>query len=332
MAPFLAGLLTSGISSILGIGSNLVSNSLNKKGLKEQYEYNKELTQQQYQNQIDFWNMNNEYNTPANQMQRYREAGINPYEALGHSNTSSYGSVMVNPPDAPNYGASDAASVRGSLSDSLSIMKTLTDINNIKSQTNLNDSRSVLNKAITYVQDSIKRLNDTKSDLNTIDAQTRSVLNDSNIQLLQARSLTEGERLGLLKTQIVLNGQKIELFPFQKEQIETQIKLLKTRTKLSESQIGLLAAQTYLTQLRAANQAIENEYADSYYFYRNENLTVNYQKSAETLEHVINKYKWDSLSAEQQFNILRKNSNWRDVEKGTQIGTSILGTLFKFIK
>jgi len=39
---------------------------------------NKELAQYEWQKNIEMWNMQNAYNTPANQMARYREAGLNP--------------------------------------------------------------------------------------------------------------------------------------------------------------------------------------------------------------------------------------------------------------
>ena len=44
-------------------------------GQSSQYATNKALMQQQNQYNIDMWKMNNEYNTPQAQMQRFQEAG-----------------------------------------------------------------------------------------------------------------------------------------------------------------------------------------------------------------------------------------------------------------
>lgn len=57
-----------------------------------QHKYNKKLAD--YQNDINIanWNMQNEYNSPANQRKRLEEAGINP-AVLGGQNTGNAGSI-----------------------------------------------------------------------------------------------------------------------------------------------------------------------------------------------------------------------------------------------
>ena len=78
------------IAGALGIGSGIVSNFLN---------------QEQNQSQRDWaeymWNKNNEYNTPANQMKRLRDAGINPHFAISGGSlgtgTSSSPASMTQP-------------------------------------------------------------------------------------------------------------------------------------------------------------------------------------------------------------------------------------------
>lgn len=58
---------------------------------------------------VDFWRMQNEYNTPAAQMQRYLDAGINPYNALGNISSgqaeslssANAGSINASAPSTP---------------------------------------------------------------------------------------------------------------------------------------------------------------------------------------------------------------------------------------
>lgn len=58
---------------------------------------------------VDFWRMQNEYNTPSAQMQRYLDAGINPYNALGNISSGSAeslssanaGSINASAPSTP---------------------------------------------------------------------------------------------------------------------------------------------------------------------------------------------------------------------------------------
>lgn len=69
------------ISGGFGIIGSLVNYSLNKR-----------LQEQQNQFNIDMWKLNNEYNSPSAQMQRYQEAGLNPalmYGQVTPGNSSS---------------------------------------------------------------------------------------------------------------------------------------------------------------------------------------------------------------------------------------------------
>lgn len=52
-------------------------------------EYNEQMLERQIENEWNMWNAENEYNTPAAQMQRQREAGLNPYVAANSGSISS---------------------------------------------------------------------------------------------------------------------------------------------------------------------------------------------------------------------------------------------------
>lgn len=69
-----------------GIGDaftgGLISDYFNRKQEKRQHKY-----------QVDMWNMQNEYNHPANQMERLRQAGLNPQLALDSNVANTAGSV-----------------------------------------------------------------------------------------------------------------------------------------------------------------------------------------------------------------------------------------------
>lgn len=52
---------------------------------RKQYQYQSKLMDKQNQQQIDFWKMNNEYNTPFNQRSRLEQAGLNPDLMYGGS-------------------------------------------------------------------------------------------------------------------------------------------------------------------------------------------------------------------------------------------------------
>lgn len=69
----LIGGLGSGVLNALGsIGGSLMSNSANR-----------HLAEYQYQKDIEMWNRNNQYNSPAAQMLRLKAAGLNPNMVYG---------------------------------------------------------------------------------------------------------------------------------------------------------------------------------------------------------------------------------------------------------
>lgn len=78
LAPLIQGasqLLTTGINA----GVQGLQNAKNRKFARE----NRDLARQWA---LDDYNMQNEYNSPANQMQRYKAAGLNPHLIYGQSN------------------------------------------------------------------------------------------------------------------------------------------------------------------------------------------------------------------------------------------------------
>lgn len=86
--PFIVGsALSAGAGLIGGITSLFGSKSAADKSLQATRETNKanrELAQYQNEWNVAQWNRQNAYNTPAAQRQRYEDAGINPYFALGN--------------------------------------------------------------------------------------------------------------------------------------------------------------------------------------------------------------------------------------------------------
>lgn len=89
------------------------ANELNYKMFHEQMDYNTQMFEEQkaYNNQLI--SQMNDYNRPAAQMQRYREAGINPYFAMGNIDSGNAQSqVGVSAPSAPSATPMQAAQMQ----------------------------------------------------------------------------------------------------------------------------------------------------------------------------------------------------------------------------
>lgn len=103
------------------IGQNAITSAIGAIGnfftggasARKQYQYQSKLMDKQNQQQIDFWKMNNEYNTPFNQRARLEQAGLNPDLMYGGSGNM-YQSQM------PGAASGSAPNVDyGSFSDNL---------------------------------------------------------------------------------------------------------------------------------------------------------------------------------------------------------------------
>lgn len=118
-APQKKPILGSLISGIFGLGSSIATNAanaamtretneMNYRIAKETNQANRDLYNQQFQDSIRAWKMENEYNDPSNEVARLVRAGLNP--ALTFGDGASAGSVSV-PSAAPAVGAEMQAPV-----------------------------------------------------------------------------------------------------------------------------------------------------------------------------------------------------------------------------
>lgn len=74
--PSSALLASGGLNSV----SNFISN-------EQTAHHNRKLYKQQYNDSLAFWGLQNQYNTPAAQMQRFKDAGLNPNLIYGQGNS-----------------------------------------------------------------------------------------------------------------------------------------------------------------------------------------------------------------------------------------------------
>ena len=94
-ATIIGGIASGAVSALTSAGSTALNNAF----FGSPEENQKELMDYQYDKQKEFVDYQNEYNTPANQLDRFEQAGVNPNLAmnfgLGSAGNSSYS--MPNP-------------------------------------------------------------------------------------------------------------------------------------------------------------------------------------------------------------------------------------------
>lgn len=108
-----------------------MNNQFNLAMLEKQIAYNKEAYEKQFSDQTNFawdmWNATNEYNSPTAKMERLKEAGINPYTAVGENFSGTASSVGgssasmngVTPPTASPYEAVGYQAVKPDIAGSI---------------------------------------------------------------------------------------------------------------------------------------------------------------------------------------------------------------------
>lgn len=83
-APLAAAAIGAGANLLGNVGNALSTMHVNKK----QRQHNREMYDLQRQHALDDWNRNNEYNSPQAQMERLRQAGLNPNLVYGNGATT----------------------------------------------------------------------------------------------------------------------------------------------------------------------------------------------------------------------------------------------------
>lgn len=135
---FLDGILNSvsgGLfGTLTGVGSGILGNYFAQKDAAQNQRYAKELMQYQYDLQQQGINAQNQYNLPSAQMERLRNAGLNPHLVYGS------GSVVGNSSSAASASLGKSASinrselVRHSIDAALQTQMNVAQVDNLKAQ------------------------------------------------------------------------------------------------------------------------------------------------------------------------------------------------------
>lgn len=220
-------------SSALGsISSGLFGNYQAKK----QFERQKELMKMSNEMNIANWQMENEYNTPKNQIARLREAGINPDLFYGSSSANTLGAEISS---APTGSASMANPLQTDFGQStLQGMMVDAHIKNLESQTRKNNADAG------YVEEQTPWVSKQIQSTLNLNAENTKVLNE---QVEKIRSENE-----LLKWQSLISKNEYQIRDALKD---SEISKSLAENKLSEKQSSVIMdnfASLYTAQIRLA--------------------------------------------------------------------------------
>lgn len=186
----LAGGIGSLAGGIIGAIGQRKTNKTNLKIARETNKANRELAEQQNKWNIEQWNRQNEYNSPINQINLLKEAGLNPNLYGGEGATA--GSLV-----SADLANQQAATIDNPMRafEGLNIAQAIADIAKTKSETKANEAKAGLDKTRTVNEMTsgkfIESLAKSQLDLNN----STVTLNDSHIRMNDAQADVLKKRL-----------------------------------------------------------------------------------------------------------------------------------------
>lgn len=321
-----------------GIGSSLIGGLTSLFGAKSQFNEQKKLIELQYQKNLEQWNRENEYNAPVAQMQRLRDAGLNPNLVYGNGNNTA-GSAA----SSPSYGLAEAPNIIGEIGKVIQynmmqtmnmmqqIQQTQAKVDTMESQRSLWDSMRILNSfrsAGFDFQNKIQRMfgmDMADATLKNIDQNTQKLksevdVNGSRVQLNQSTILKIDEQIDLLKSQTKLTDTQIEELGWKMKEIAAQIQVHNANA-FNLRQLG------FFNMARTAGQRLHNSFMSqtmpfriSQERFKAKNAHLNYARDYQTFDYLVTQEKFKSLSAGEQYKVINK---WLDKQTAAQfLGTA----------
>ena len=257
------------LSAALGIASSFAGNIASNKNIDTQIaaqqnenqknrDWNLNLAKLQNQWNIDQWNRENAYNSPASQMARYKAAGLNPDLIYGQPNLSAASPEMTSGDGSLPTDVSNLANKR-----------TIGDIVSQAASTRLTNAQAKLAESQANKTDAETEGQGYQNDILKSDAAFRDALNSGTVDLNnmslkvseKGMQLTD-EQIGKLRKECDQIDQNIEQSRAAVDEIRQKISNLKTDqaisrlryildVKLGEATIKKLASECNLNYIRA---------------------------------------------------------------------------------
>lgn len=145
-----AAAIAAGAAATGSVASSTISSGANRHSQKRAFRYNtalqeqafgynRQLAEEAYNRNVAQWMRENDYNSPSAQMQRFKEAGLNPNLIYGQgSNGNASGSPQFetpyySPPEYPTLKPFDVG-IDGAIQSAMSIAQAKLQMDNLKAQ------------------------------------------------------------------------------------------------------------------------------------------------------------------------------------------------------
>lgn len=338
--PFPVGAAIQGGSAVLGtvlggIFGHKSQNSANAANLqinRENNAFNERMMQKQLDYNTDMWNKQNAYNTPSAQVQRLKEAGLNPYLMLSNGNqigtaSSANSASMASSASSPNMQAYDPSSgisngvnaIGGAIANYIAAKKAEGEIANMNMQNGLlqqqiiamskdNEYKSLMNDEMLrgFKFDNYKKSAEYENQLWSNRYQQETFNSDVGIKRLQEQNLSNQNVIqGLTALQMSLNNRQLqnEINAFPKR-LKAELNEAYARAFAAFASGKASLSQSALNFKLAVTETLKQRgiHYDNTVKLRSINSLV------QTAKYTASKAKWESNMAEFDYNMRHYNS------------------------
>lgn len=332
------------IAAVGAVGAGLISASSSKKSAdtslqaqRETNETNIQLASENRSWQERMINQQNEYNSPESQMERYREAGINPYMAMAEGNVSSGAQMSVPQQDAPQVqspagilmqaGQLQASIIQQTWKDTIAAASQAFDV--LKTQ-----SETYGVQAQTAATDAERRyLNAQTEQINSL---LGSQLTKLNVDIARQRNETELSSLEISKAKFDINMMNL----YGEDNARNASGLLEAQMINELKKSGFIDAQTGLmlsnvtlnsAKINEIASVVARNYAETY------KLKVEAGTMAQIQQFVVDLAKWKADSGKYQAQILCNDwyvsdATMHDIIDKVRAGTELAETELEYLK
>lgn len=225
-------------------GGNALDSILNfflgKKRDERQLKHSKELSAYEFDKNMEAWRIQNAYNAPSQQMQRFREAGLNPNLIYGKGTPGNATELPKYQAPRPNYRYNLGPMMQGVLANYNSTLKNNAEVDLLRKNRDLQDEKILtesVNRGLTAAQ-TLKADADTKN---------RRILNSYQADLLKQQLVNSRTKVSEMVSNTQVNYARKELLKAQTAsemerpaQVRATVRQIQANTSLSRKQIEKL--------------------------------------------------------------------------------------------
>jgi len=240
-------LLGSAIGSVSNVGGDLFNAGNTLQQNRDSRKFSEKMYQRQYDDAIKFWGMQNDYNSPASQMGRFKDAGLNPNLIYGQGNSGPAAAIPV--PDVTPAQFREPR-VEGPRTDAMSILLGQADLriknaqaDNLKVQNDVIRQDAILRayqaERTGFDLDFNRDLVDVSADAKRESLRNMKLSNDVLLNRDAREATMNASNLREAAERMLTLMEQRKSFPLDRQKTRAEINNLINSGKLQEIEIGL---------------------------------------------------------------------------------------------